>query len=151
MKSLLSKTLILAGIALSATAANPEDNHFEDPEDRVLRDDSESSEGIPIQPKQPMFMSPFRAKGTLNPNVHLLSQLSTEPHPQVSISVVFPEHFPILTGLEFTQGVPIRVLTAVTNRAEVGNDTIYIQNFAGAFVDIVPSKVPGEKPTVTYT
>ena len=89
-------------------------------------------------------MTRLKARGTLSPNVHLLSQLSTEPHPQVQISLVFPEYFGNLGAIAFKQGQSMRVLTSIENNPTFGNDTIYISAFTGAFVDVKPSTIPGQ-------
>lgn len=49
--------------------------------------------------------------------------------------------------LEFKQGHTKRVLTAIENH---GNETIYVKNFTGAFIEVIPGKNQEDKPTLKY-
>lgn len=86
------------------------------------------------QTKEPP--SPFRRRGSLISNVHLLSQTS-EPHPNTQFTIMFPKYFPNIAEDTMKQGDNERVLVGFQN---FGETVLYIKNITGAFIDDMDPK-----------
>lgn len=99
--------------------------------------------------KEKEIVSPYKLKGTYEPKVHMLSQLS-EPHPAVKVTTVFTEFFPsngALEVLSFKPGTSYRLVLGIEN---LGTESIFLKTITGALVDVQLIK-PDEPPKYTYS
>lgn len=126
MKASLRQLLIVAFCISTATSAKLND-------DLIIDDEVEPQQ---TQPSAPVIESPFKLKGSLSNNVHILSQMSGS-NPDVKFSVVFPPYFSqkeSVVEMELKQGDTMRALIGLQNNH---NQSIYIKSVTGAFVDEV--------------
>lgn len=131
MKAICKHMILMAGV-LALVHAN------------VDIDDEEILATPPVEETPVTPQSTFRLRGSYDPKVHLLSQLSIEPNPNVKAALIFPNQD---LPLSLTQGVTIRALAALDNH---GPESIYVKNFTGAFIEVIHGKNIEEQPTLKY-
>ena len=141
MKSIFKTTALFAIIGLlSLNGVNATDAD-------VDQDDQEPIAEPVIKEKE--VVSPYKLKGTYEPKVHMLSQLS-EPHPAVKVTTVFTEVFPsngVSEVLRFKPGTSYRLVFGIEN---FGTESIILKTITGALVDVQLIK-PDEPPKYTYS
>ena len=129
MKSNISKSLTLALLFIVALCYAQEDDITSESQDTTTQPISNETNTINYNGRQ---------RGTLNKQVHILSQIS-DSHPGVQFSLVFTNYSSSASGSSknllktaFTQGVKERLLIGMQNN---GPDVLIVKSVTGAFID----------------